>query len=144
MPPLPEQILAHMAQLPEGVSVSAKNLLHLGKRAAVNQSLARLSKRGLIFRVDRGIYFQPISTRFGTRLPSIEQIVEALAIQRGETIVPNGAAVANTLGLTTQVPVRSVYLTSGRSRKLYIGAQVLELQHAPRSKLLLPNPLAGV
>ena len=45
---------------------------------------------------------------------------------------PTGAAAANALGLTTQVPVRSVYLTSGRSRTMILGKQVIELQHAPR------------
>jgi len=38
---------------------------------------------------------------------------------RGETIAPHGAAAANRLGLTTQVPMRTTYLTSGRSRPLY-------------------------
>jgi hypothetical protein len=33
--------------------------------------------------------------------------------QRGETIEIHGAAAANKLGLTTQVPVREVHLTSG-------------------------------
>jgi hypothetical protein len=33
--------------------------------------------------------------------------------------------------LTTQVPVRSIYFTSGRSRKLNLGKQQLELKHAP-------------
>ncbi len=61
------------------------------------------------------------------RAPSVEQAVEALASQRGESIVPSGAAAANTLGLTTQVPVRSVYLTSGRTRTMNLGKHVIEL-----------------
>jgi hypothetical protein len=61
----------------------------------------------------------------------------------GETIVSNGAAAANALGLTTQVPVRSVYLTSGRSRKMHLGKQVVELRHAPRWQLALANRPAG-
>jgi hypothetical protein len=63
--------------------------------------------------------------------------VEALATQRGEVIVSSGAAAANTLGLTTQVPVRSVYLTSGRTRKMNLGKQVVELRHAPRWQLAM-------
>ncbi|BCH12471.1 hypothetical protein MesoLj131c_67290 (plasmid) [Mesorhizobium sp. 131-3-5] len=62
----------------------------------------------------------------------MEQAVEALASQRGEIIVTSGAVAANTLGLTRQVPVRSVYLTSGRTRKMSLGKQVVELRHAPR------------
>jgi len=65
------------------------------------------------------------------------------AAQRGEVIVSSGAAAANSLGLTTQVPVRSVYLTSGRTRKMSLGKQIIELRHAPRWQLTMPHRLAG-
>jgi hypothetical protein len=140
---LSEQILAHAEGMPEGAPVSAKALLHLGNRAAVDQALSRLADRGRLMRAGRGVYVRPIASRFGARAPSVEQAVEALAAQRGEVIVSNGAAAANALGLTTQVPVRSVYLTSGRSRKMSLGKQVIELRHAPRWQLALANRQAG-
>lgn len=140
---LSEQILAHAEGLPEGTPVSAKSLLHLGNRAAVDQALSRLAERGQLIRAGRGVYLRPIASRFGTRAPSVEQAVEALAAQRGEVIVSNGAAAANALGLTTQVPVRSVYLTSGRNRKMNLGKQIVELRHAPRWQLALANRPAG-
>jgi hypothetical protein len=140
---LTDQILAHAERLPEGAPVAAKSLLHLGNRAAVDQALSRLTERGQLIRAGRGVYIRPIMSRFGTRAPSVEQAVEALASQRGEVIVPSGAAAANTLGLTTQVPVRSVYLTSGRSRTMSLGKQVVELRHAPRWQLALAHKPAG-
>lgn len=115
---LTEQILAHTEGLPEGAPIAAKSLLHLGNRAAVDQALSRLAERGRLMRAGRGVYLRPVSSRFGVRAPSVEKAVEALAVQRGEVIVSNGAAAANALGLTVQVPVRSVYLTSGRSRTM--------------------------
>jgi len=140
---LTEQILAHMTGLPEGAPVSAKGLLHLGNRAAIDQALSRLTVRGQLIRAGRGVYMRPIASRFGTRAPSVEQAVEALATQKGEVIVSSGAAAANALGLTTQVPVRFVYLTSGRNRKMRLGEQVVELRHAPRWQLVLANRPAG-
>lgn len=140
---LTEQILAHAEGLPEGAPVAAKGLLHLGNRAAVDQALSRLAERGQLIRVGRGVYLRPVTSRFGTRAPSVEQAVEALANQRGEVIVPSGAAAANTLGLTTQVPVRSVYLTSGRTRTMSLGKQVVELRHAPRWQLAMAHRPAG-
>lgn len=140
---LSEQILTYAEGLPEGTPVSAKSLLHLGNRAAVDQALSRLAERGQLIRAGRGVYLRPIASRFGTRGPSVEQAVEALATQRGEVIVSNGAAAANALGLTTQVPVRSVYLTSGHSRTMNLGKQVVELQHAPRWQLTLGKRPAG-
>jgi hypothetical protein len=140
---LTERILAHMTGLPEGAPVSAKGLLHLGNRAAVDQALSRLTERGQLIRAGRGVYMRPIASRFGTRAPSVEQAVEALATQKGEVIVSSGAAAANALGLTTQVPVRFVYLTSGRNRKMRLGEQIVELRHAPRWQLVLANRPAG-
>ncbi len=141
---LTDQILSHMESLSEGAPISAKGLLHLGNRAAVDQALSRLVKRGRLIRAGRGVYLRPLSSRFGTRSPSVEQAVEALASQRGEVIVPSGAAAANALGLTTQVPVRSIYLTSGRSRTISLGKQVIELRHAPRWQLAMAHRPAGV
>ena len=140
---LSEQILAHAEGLPEGTPVSAKSLLHLGNRAAVDQALSRLAERGRLIRAGRGVYLRPVTSRFGTRSPSVTQAVQALASQRGEVIVSSGAAAANTLGLTTQVPVRSVYLTSGRSRTMNLGKQVVELRHAPRWQFALAHRPAG-
>ena len=140
---LTEQILAHTEGLPEGAPIAAKSLLHLGNRAGVDQALSRLAVRGQLIRAGRGVYLHPIKSRFGTRTPSVEQAVEALAAQRGEIIVPNGAAAANALGLTTQVPVRSVYLTSGRSRTMTLGKQLVELRHAPRWQFALADRPAG-
>jgi len=54
-----------------------------------------------------------------------------------------GGREANALGLTTQVPVREVYLTSGPSRRLRLGAQEIELRHAPAWQLILPGRSAG-
>jgi hypothetical protein len=52
-------------------------------------------------------------------------------------------AAANALGLTTQVPMRAVYLTSGPSRRLKLGAQMVEFRHAPIWQLIFPGRAAG-
>ncbi|MES2296574.1 MAG: DUF6088 family protein [Pseudomonadota bacterium] len=143
MQTLAKQVLEHAAGLPEGTPLVAKELLHLGKRAAIDQVLSRLVTRGTLLRAGRGIYVRPVESRFGTRAPSAVKMVEGLANQRGETIVSHGAAAANALGLTTQVPMRAVYLTSGPNRRLKLGAQTVEFRHAPIWQLIFPGRVAG-
>lgn len=143
MQTLAKQILEQAAGLPEGTPLVAKELLHLGNRAAIDQVLSRLVQRGTVLRAGRGIYVLPVESRFGSRAPSAAKMIEGLANQRGETIVPHGAAAANALGLTTQVPMRAVYLTSGPSRRLRLGAQMIEFRHAPIWQLLFPGRAAG-
>lgn len=140
---LTNQIMEEARRLPEGATLGAKSLLHLGSRAGVDQALSRLARRGQLLRAGRGLYVLPVESRFGVRAPSVEKVVEAVAAQRGETIAPSGAAAANALGLTAQVPVRTVYLTSGPSRTLQVGSQRVELKHAPPWQLVLPHRLAG-
>lgn len=136
-------ILRHARIQPEGVPVTAKGLLHLGSRAAVDQALSRLARRGELLRAGRGLYVLRVESRFGSRAPSLWKTVKALAAQRGERIATSGAMAANTLGLTTQVPVKPVFLTSGRSRTLKLGHQEIELRHAPPWQLVLADRKAG-
>jgi hypothetical protein len=118
-------------------------LLHLGSRAAVDQALSRLVRAEQLLRIFRGVYMRPIETRFGLRTPDIDEAIVSLSALWGETIVPCGGAAANVLGLTTQIPVQSVYLTSGPSRRLYFSRLLVRLRHAPRWQLVAPNRRAG-
>lgn len=140
---LPESILLHAQSLPEGGVLSPKEFVHLGSRAAVDQALSRLTKEGKLLRVARGAYVTPVSSRFGTRAPAPEKVVQALAAQSGEVVTPHGASAANALGLTQQVPIREVYLTSGRTRKLMLGRSEVMVKHVPRWMLALGTGPAG-
>ena len=140
---LTESILEEAAKLPEGTPITAKMWLHLGNRAALDQALSRLVRRSKLLRAGRGVYVAPVASRFGSRAPAAQKVVEELSMRRGETIVPSGANAANALGLTTQVPTRTVYLTSGRSRKITLGKQIIHLQHAPAWQLTLAKEPAG-
>lgn len=141
--PLSERIVMHARSQPEGMPLTAKGLLHLGNRAAVDQALSRLVRRGQLMRAGRGLYVLPVESRFGKRAPAAEKMVEGVAVQKGERVVASGAMAANALGLTTQVPARSVYLTSGRGRTLKLGRQALELRPAPGWQLALGNRKSG-
>ena len=138
-----ERILNEAKALPEGALISAREFLHLGSRAAVDQALKRLKDRKELMPLYWGVYVRPIKTRFGIRAPAAEKVVERIAATGAETIVPHGAAEANSLGLTAQVPTKLVYLTSGKSRTFKLGAQVVELRRAPQWMLLPSHRAAG-
>ena len=70
MPSLPSHILSHAVESPEGTLLCPSALLHLGSRAAVDQALSRLVRKGKLMRVCQGVYVRPIQTRFGLRPPS--------------------------------------------------------------------------
>src|SRR5262249_40052126 len=138
-----EQILSEAKGLPEGALISAKEFLHLGKRSAIDQALKRLTESAELMRVTWGLYVRPVETRFGPRAPAPETVVASIAAAHAETVVPYGAAAANALGLSTQVPTKLIYLTSGPDRELQLGAQVVEMRHAPPWMLLPLYRAAG-
>ena len=77
METLSTRILAEVAALPEAAPIYAKGLLHLGNRAAIDQALSRLARRGQLLRAGRGLYVRPIETRFGPRTPSVEVVLKS-------------------------------------------------------------------
>lgn len=141
---LTEAILSAAQALPEGGMLSPKEFLHLASRAAVDQGLTRLMREGKLLRVGRGAYAAPVLSRFGSRPPSTQSVVEAIESASGEIVVANGASEANALGLTTQVPTREVFLTSGPSRQLRLGNRNVELKHGSRWQLGLGKRPAGM
>lgn len=134
--------------LPEGAVIHAKALLHLGNRAAVDQALSRLAKREQLLRIYRGFYVRLLESSFeslpGKYPPSVHLVTKHFAHAVGESVVPNPSATANVLGLTTQNPIRIIYITSGQSRWLKFGdSRSVELRHAPRWYFNVGDRLSG-
>ena len=94
--------------------------------------------------IGHGFHARLSRSRFGTALPSPDSVAVGVAAITGETVVPQPATAANAIGLTAQMPMRAVYLTSGDARTFHIGAQTLELRQAEAWKLAWPDELAGV
>ena len=95
MPSLPSQIMKHADESSEGTLLCPSALLHLGSRAAVDQALSRLARKGELVRVYQGVYVRPIQTRFGPRLPAVDKVLASLSALWSETIVPCGGMAAN-------------------------------------------------
>jgi hypothetical protein len=141
---LSERILEAAGKRPEGALLAAKQFLALGNRAAVDQALRRLTTRGKLVKIARGRYALPISSRFGTRPPAPEVVIAQLNREGAQQLVSSGAAAANALGLTTQMPVQQTFLARSRSQKRYIfGKQQVTIRPAASWNFLLPDRPAG-
>lgn len=143
MSQLAQTILSTAQSLPEGGLLSPKEFLHLASRAAVDQTLTRLVRDSQLLRVGRGLYASPVHSRFGERPPATQAIIDVLESTHGEVIVASGASEANALGLTTQVPIREVFLTSGASRTLQLGQRRVAFEHTKSWLLALGKRPSG-
>lgn len=116
--PNPTEAISHWIDAqPEGALIGSLDLEHLVDRNHASRALARLAQRGRLMRVARGMYVAVTASRFGPVPPPVDMVIQSLAQITGHAIVRHGAAAANALGLTTQVPARQIYLTEGRAQK---------------------------
>jgi hypothetical protein len=143
MPTVAQNILEYARRYPEGTVFGAHELLGYGERAALDQALRRLEASGDLSRVARGLYTLTVSTRFGRRAPDPEHLVRGYARREALVVAHHGAAEANRLGLSTQVPMHAIWLTSGPTTTLQAGALTIELRKAPRWLLIDPDGQAG-
>ncbi len=128
-----------------GAVFAPKDFLDLGGRAIVDQTLSRLCRRGTIRRLGRGLYDYPrISSRLGPLSHDLDDVARAVARQTDSRLQVSGARAANALGLTTQVPAKSVYLTDGPSRRIEVGNQVVRLRHTSRKNLAGAGKASGL
>ena len=82
----------------------------------VGGTLAELTNDGILVKLAQGIYAKPRKSRFGDVLPSVDKIVQAIAVRDNAQIIPSGITALNILGLSTQVQMNYTYLTTGSER----------------------------
>ncbi|MFE0018785.1 DUF6088 family protein [Mesorhizobium sp. NPDC059054] len=120
------------------------DFLAVAARAAVDQALSRLVKGGQLRRLARGLYdFPKLHPKLGPLSPAPDDVAQALARETGSQVQIAGARAANALGLSTQVPAQSTYLTDGPSRRVVLGKRVVDLRHASPKHLIAPGSPAG-
>jgi len=62
--------------------------------------------------------------------PNRDHFAQATAARSGDMAFPSGALAANMLGLSTQVPAKSVYLTNGLTRTKKVAGRAITFKHA--------------
>ena len=125
---------SEIAQRPAGSVFSTQDLLAEGRlgtsRPALDIALKRLVDDGELVRAGRGVFAIPEAHAvLGNLPPKLESVAAAIARRSGDTMLPSGAEAANRLGLSTQVPGRPVFYTTGRSSRRTAGTQQYELRH---------------
>ena len=138
------QVLDRIRDKGTGAVFRAADFFDIGCRSAIDQALSRQSRAGTIRRIARGLYDLPADHPLLGRLnaPS-DAVARAFASRDATRIQPTGAAAANDLGLSDQVPMKVVYLTDGRSRRLQLGKLQIDLRHASPRNMTTAGRVSG-
>ena len=94
----------------------------------VGGTLAELTQEGMLVKLAQGIYAKPRRSRFGLVLPSVDKIAQAIAARDNVEVLPSGMTALNVLGLSTQVPMKYSYLTTGSERIIKLKNQEIRLK----------------
>lgn len=128
---------------PDGTLILPAQVPILAPAKTVNNLLANATKSGQLRRVAPGIYQKPKDSKLlGPLRPSMEEVAQAIAQRDGARIIPTGALALNILGLSTQVPMRTVYLTDGSPRVVKVGKNEIRFRRATLKLLSVKGKLS--
>ena len=121
-----------------GSIVFQQDYADCGTPSAIKSTFHRLYTDGVLIRLAHGIYYYPREDKtfgLGIVYPSIEDVAQAIAKRDRAKIVPMGAYALHKLGLSTQIPMNVVFLTTGVARRVKIGnGQGILFKHSSAGK----------
>jgi hypothetical protein len=138
-----KQIEEHIGQAGGGSIFYPADFERYGSIEAVNIALHRLVKLNTLKRLAFGIYAKPIKSKLiGDVYPGAEDVAIAIARRDNARLIPTGAYAQNRLGLSTQVPMKLVYLTDGPARKINVGKTTILFKKASPRKMALQGEIS--
>ncbi len=107
-------------------------------------ALSRNARSGAIRKLTHGLYDCPRrDPRLGLLSASTDDIAKALQGRDASRLQPSGAHAANILGLSDQVPMRTIFLTDGRSRTIKMGRRTILLKKTTPRQMATRGRLSG-
>jgi len=129
----------------KGTVLFVDDFLDYGNPESVKKSLLRLKEKNILIRLAHGIYLLPkIDTELGVLYPSTEDIAKAIARRDKARIVLTGVQALNKLGLSTQVPMKVVYLTDGATRTVKVGKRTISFKKTSPKNLLTKGEISSL
>jgi len=92
---------------------------------SVRQAFVRLVKDKVVIRLSPGIFLFPLKTRFGVAYPSDYEIAKEIARRDSASVLPAGMTAANMVGLSEQVPMKSMFITDGAARTVNVNGRTI-------------------
>lgn len=130
---------------PRGSLLFIEDFSHRGAAESVRKALQNLKEKGVIKSVAHGIYVRPVIDEYiGEVMPDAEEVAKAIARRDRIKLVPTGVYALNALGLSTQIPLKSVYLTDGAARTIKVGQRTIKLKRSTPKNLLAKGKISSL
>jgi hypothetical protein len=144
-PRVENKIAGVLKTYPKGSVLFVDDFLDYGNPESVKKALLRLKEKETLLRLTHGIYLYPKTDKeLGVLFPSTEEIAQAIARRDKARIVLTGVQALNKLGLSTQVPMKVVYLTDGAARSINVGKRTITFKNTSPKNLLAKGEISGL
>jgi len=139
---LRDKILSRIQGHGGGWVFSSHDFIHEFQRYEIDQTLSGLAKKGDIRRIMRGVYDYPRYSEILKKqvAPDVSQVASALARKFRWSLQPEGNTALNALGLSTQIPAKYCYFSSGPNRRYIIDGQTLEFRKKSSRETAMRHP----
>ncbi len=144
-PVVTNKVIDELKKLQKGTVLFVDDFLDFGNPESVKKALFRMEEKGLLIRLAHGIYLHPKKDKdLGVLYPSAEEIAIAIAKRDRARIIPTGVQALNKLGLSTQIPLKVVFLTDGAARSIKIGKRTITFKKTSPKNLLAKGEISGL
>lgn len=139
------KILTQIRKFQKGQLMFLEDFNRLGSPEAIRVAMHRLENEKTITRVSQGIYVRPKLNRLlGVVMPTAEEVAKAIAKRDRIKIVPAGTYALNALGLSTQIPMKIVFLTDGSPREIKVGNRTIKFKIVTQKNLLAKGDISSL
>jgi hypothetical protein len=144
-PVIENKVALKIRNLQKGSILFVEDFLDYGNTENIKKALLRLKEKGMLVRLAFGIYLYPkTDNELGLLYPSVEEIAGAIARRDKARIIPTGVQALNKLGLSTQIPLKTVYHTDGAARVVKIGNRTITFKKASPKNLLAKGEISSL
>lgn len=144
-PIVENKIFESLKSRQKGVVIFVSDFSDYGSAESVKKALLRLNEKKTIVRLAHGIYLYPkVDKELGILFPSTEDIALAIARRDKVRIIPTGVQALNKLGLSTQVPMKLVYLTDGGTRNIKVGKRTISFKNTSPKNLFMKGEISSM
>lgn len=144
-PVIESKVAEVLKKLPKGSILFVDDFLDFGNSESIKKALFRLNEKEFLIRLAHGIYLYPKKDKdLGVLYPSAEEIAVAIAKRDRARIIPAGVQALNNLGLSTQIPLKVVFLTDGAARSIKIGKRTITFKKTSPKNLLAKGEISGL
>lgn len=120
-----------------GIVWTPSDFAQLGSRDVIDKTLQRMVTKGMLRRIDRGLYDLPAVNRLTRRTTATDYraVVDAMARRDRLRLLVDGMTAANDLGFTDAVPARVTIHTDARRRSIQLDKLSIEFKQTAPSRL---------